>query len=99
MYISELYKKAFFREQVTVSAALQSQGVKSLPSWTIWLPNLFKAAQDTALSLTLPGWASVNIEKSGLSITFIGVALDAATVRACPSLKRVDGILRSLPLF
>ncbi|TNN22425.1 hypothetical protein EYF80_067461 [Liparis tanakae] len=54
-----------------------------------------------ALSLTLPGWAFVNIRSflshSG-SITFIGVALDAATKRICPSLKRVDGILRSIPL-
>ncbi|TNN32825.1 hypothetical protein EYF80_057013 [Liparis tanakae] len=28
----------------------------------------------------------------------MGVALDTATKRACPSLERVDGILRSLPL-
>ena len=33
------------------------------------------------------------------SITFIGVALDAATMRAHSSPQRVDDILRSLPLF
>lgn len=45
----------------------------------------------------------VNLEKSSLnpsqSITFIGMALDTVTMRACPSLQRVDDILHHLHIF
>jgi len=87
---------------IGVTASLKSQSVRILPSWTIWLicaPYPFKATQHTARTLSHAARLGLREHKEpSQSITFIGVALDAATKRACPSLKRVDGILRSIPL-
>ncbi|XP_034001039.1 uncharacterized protein LOC117494304 [Trematomus bernacchii] len=87
---------------------LQSQGMKILPyldDWLICAPSRLQSTQDTALLLSHVARLGlrVNMEKICLnpsqSLTFIGVALDTVTMRACPSAQRLDDILQLLPLF
>ncbi|XP_068583377.1 LOW QUALITY PROTEIN: uncharacterized protein [Cebidichthys violaceus] len=103
-----LSPRVFTRCVAAALSPLQSQGMKILPyldDRLICAPSRLQAAQDTARLLShVARWGlKVNMEKSSLtpsqSITFIGVALDAATMRACPSPQRVDDILHSLSSF
>jgi len=103
-----LSPRVFTRCVAAALSPLQSQGMKILPyldDWLICAPSRLQSTQDTALLLSHVARLGlrVNMEKSCLnpsqSLTFIGVALDSVTMRACPSAQRLDDILQLLPLF
>lgn len=74
-----------------------------LDDWLICAPSWLQVSQDTTLLLSHVAQLGLkmNLEKSSLvpsqSITFIGVTLETVTMRACPSLQRVNDILHLLP--
>lgn len=88
------------RQQIVGLTILPYQG-----NCLIWAPSELWAAQDMyCLLLHFARLClKVDLEKNSLescqSTTFICVALNPITMRACPSLQHMDDILCPLPLF
>ncbi|XP_075336649.1 uncharacterized protein LOC142397191 [Odontesthes bonariensis] len=103
-----LSPRVFTRCVTAALSRLQSRGMKILPyldDWLVCAPSQSQAALDTTclLSHLARLGLRVNFTKSGLvpsqSTVFLGVTLDAVTMMACPSPRRVDDILRHLLPF
>ncbi|XP_041817854.1 uncharacterized protein LOC121624267 [Chelmon rostratus] len=103
-----LSPRVFTRCVAAALSPLQSRGIKILPyldDWLVCAPSQSQVVQDTAALLAHVARLDlrVNVSKSCLtpsqSITFLDVALDSVTMKACLSLRRVDDILHLLPLF
>ena len=103
-----LSPRVFTRCVAAALSPLQSRGVKILPyldDWLVCAPSRSQVTRDTAtlLSHVAQLGLRVNFQKSCLvpsqSTLFLGMTLDAITMKACPSPRRVDDILRLLLLF
>ncbi len=103
-----LSPRVFTRCGAAALAPLQAEGLKVLPyldDWLVCAPSRQRARQDTARLLTHIGRLGlrVNLKKSSLEpsqrITYLGVDLDTAEMRACLSSRRVADILDSLVSF
>ncbi|XP_075325299.1 uncharacterized protein LOC142383412 [Odontesthes bonariensis] len=103
-----LSPRVFTRCVTAALSHLQSRGMKILPyldDWLVCAPSQSQVALDTTclLSHVARLGLRVNSTKSGLvpsqSTVFLGVTLDAVTMMACPSPRRVSDILRHLLPF
>ena len=103
-----LSPRVFTRCMAAALAPLQAQGIKILPyldDWLICAPSREEAAAQTErlLSHVSRLGLKVNIKKSCLNpsqdTTFIGLALHTRSMSARPSPRRVDDILKLLPIF
>ncbi|XP_062372037.1 uncharacterized protein LOC134059609 [Sardina pilchardus] len=103
-----LSPRVFTRCVTAALSHLQSRGMKILPyldDWLICAPSQSQLALDTTclLSHVARLGLRVNFTKSCLepsqSTVFLGVTLNAVTMKACPSPRRVDDILCRLLLF
>ncbi|XP_075325338.1 uncharacterized protein LOC142383616 [Odontesthes bonariensis] len=103
-----LSPRVFTRCVTAALSHLQSRGMKILPyldDWLVCAPSQSQVALDTTclLSHVARLGLRVNFTKSGLvpsqSTVFLGVTLDAVTMMACPSPRRVNDILRHLLPF
>lgn len=103
-----LSPRVFTRCVAAALAPLQVMGLKILPyldDWLVCAPTYDQAVRDTQTILAHVGQLGlrVNLPKSNLVPTqetvFLGVALNSNTMRACPSVQRVDAIMEMLHLF
>lgn len=103
-----LSPRVFTRCAAAALAPLQARGIKILPyldDWLICTPSRQEAAVQTARVLSHIACLGlrVNTEKSCLvpsqNTIFIGLDLNSLSMTARPSPRRVDDILRLLPIF
>lgn len=98
-----LAPRVFTRCVAAALAPLQARGMRILPyldDWLVCASSREQVSSDTStlLAHVTDLGLTVNIAKSSLTprqgIVFIGMALNSVTMKACPSPRRVDNILR-----
>ncbi|XP_013877945.1 uncharacterized protein LOC106527568 [Austrofundulus limnaeus] len=103
-----LSPRVFTRCMAAVLHPLQARGLRILPyldDWLICAPTKDQATADTlkVLSHIDRLGLRVNWEKSNFvpsqEVTFLGIVLNSLTMTACPSPRRVSGIMQTLPTF